>query len=176
MSTATLTKPQQSPPQQTQSASGSGNAVNTAGYEAVDASLLRIGTRLRIPIYDEHDVLLLAKGQLVSETFLHHLSSRGIESVKVHASELPRIYAGKPAGTAKSAPDSREGHYCEASNESTNQLDGMIKQGGHLGLPPQGEAFAANLTSHGTDQYDAQEWDELVEKQESAVDQVENEL
>ena len=168
MSTATLNPTDKTPQNQ-----GGLPDAGLSDYEAVDASNLRIGTRLRIPIYDEHDVLLLAKGQLVSENFMHRLASRGIQSVKVHSSELSRVYAGKPAGTSKVAPPSREGVYCDASNESTNQLDGMIKQGGHLGLPPQGEAFASSLTSRGNSSYREEDWDALVETQEVAVDQVE---
>lgn len=145
-------------------------------FQSVDACNLKVGTQLRIPIFDNRDVLLLAEGKTITPTFLQRLKSRGIAQVKVHHSELPRVYACQPMGTASTAPPEREGYISPERNVHSDQLDAEIVQGGHLGLPPQGEAFANELIAHGTAAYDAGTLELFVENHSQAVQQMDSVL
>jgi hypothetical protein len=138
----------------------------------VQASRLRQGSRLKFPIYDGRDVLLLADGQVVTEAFLERLRQRGVLSVKVHQSELPRICAGEPQGTAASILDGHGGAVCRLKNEATERLDAEMLRG-QLGLPPQGEAFAGQLTVRGATLYDEDVKDQFVERQSWAAAKIE---
>lgn len=151
-------------------------AAGPAEFTSVHACNLKVGTRLRIPILDGRDVLLLAEGKTITPTFLQHLRARGIAEVKVHHSELARVYACQPMGTAQSAPPEREGYISPEHNVHSDQLDAEIQQGGHLGLPPQGEAFANELVAHGTTAYDAETLDLFVQNHSQAVQQIDSVL
>lgn len=130
-------------------------------YQPVAAGRLRVGSVLRFPINDEHDVLLLAQGQTITPAFLAKLRSRGIQFIRVHEKEIPRICAGEPQGTATSIRGHREGVVCELRNDWTEMLDEEIRKG-MTGIPPQGEAFEKEITSLGAVSYDETLRDEVA--------------
>lgn len=73
-------------------------------YASLDIDELRLGVMPRLPIHDERMVLLLSEGQVVNESFLENIRNRGLLTVKVHTSELPRLHAGKPQGASREVP------------------------------------------------------------------------
>jgi len=143
-------------------------------FAQVDVADLRIGTKLRIPIYDDRDVLLLADGAIVTSRFLQKLKARSISEIKVHHSELHRICAGQPSGSAETALEDRQGFECALRTELSNELDTEIARGALLGLPPQGDAFEKEVQDNGTSSYSAEKFDQFVESNSQAVSQMEN--
>lgn len=146
-----------------------------SSFRIVESSRLRVGSRLKFPIHDGRDILLLAEGLTITATFLDRLKQRGVVTVKVHESEVPRLCAGEPQGTATSAPESHPGRVCPLENEGTEQLDAEIGRG-NLGLPPQGAAFAGELQKHGAAGYDQGVREEFAERQARSVGKIEQVL
>jgi HD-GYP domain-containing protein (c-di-GMP phosphodiesterase class II) len=143
-------------------------------FHSVHASSLRLGTTLRVPIYDENDILLLARGQTITPVFMDKLRARRVSTVKVHQSELARVFAGSPQGTAKEVPVGHGGAYCPAESAASVALDTLVKKGGYLGLPPQGEALSKTVAQHGKSAYSEADFDTFVANQEQAMQQVED--
>lgn len=68
-----------------------------ANYTTIGLSELKVGVKVRLPIYDptaDNDVLLLGSGSVVTQAQLDILRGRGITKVKVQQSELARITTG----------------------------------------------------------------------------------
>lgn len=140
-------------------------------FHAVHVSRIRVGSELKFPINDDHDVLLLSAGQVVTPAFMARLKQRGLQSIKVHESELSRICAGEPQGTAESIPPAREGVMCKLQNEGTEHLDEELARG-NLGLPPQGEAFALQIQKHGSNGYDEDLRYEIIERRHQNCERI----
>jgi HD-GYP domain-containing protein (c-di-GMP phosphodiesterase class II) len=143
-------------------------------FHAIATSSLRVGARLRVPIYDGDDVLLIARGQVITPVFLEKLRLRRIETVKVHQSELPRVFAGTPQGDARHAPNEHGGVFAPHENAASVALDTLLKKGGHLGLPPQGEALAGSIVRHGASEYADGALEKFVDRREQSLDQVQD--
>ncbi|MFN0196118.1 MAG: HD-GYP domain-containing protein [Planctomycetaceae bacterium] len=79
----------------------------SSSYTTIKLTGLRIGTRLRAPIYEEHNgdhnVLLLASGTVISSSVLEKLNQRGINDIRVLKSEVRRLTSGAPSVMQKSA-------------------------------------------------------------------------
>lgn len=146
----------------------------THEFHAVGTNSLRLGTRIRVPIYDENDLLLVARGQFITPVVLEKLRLRRIETVKVHHSELPRVFAGTPQGVARSAPSDRGGVFSPHENAASVALDTLMKKGGHLGLKPQGEAVARSLVARGATEYEEGAIEQFVDRREQALEQAEH--
>jgi len=127
-----------------------------------------------MPIYDERDVLLLAEGQVITPVFQARLFARGVNSVKVHESEMPRICAGKPLGTAKQVPPERDGYYCNLENQISTLLDQACDDEAQLEVGPQGDPLAEELVDHGAQAFDQEMLNEFVDNRESSITQVEH--
>lgn len=140
-------------------------------YKVISASVLRVGIKLRIPIYDENDVLLLAKGQVISPQFMTLLKQRGVGSVKVHESELPRVFAGQPQGTSRNVHSASEVRRCDLQTDQTDFLDEALKSDS-VDLHPQGDPFLDELIVHGKTGYSSEFKEELIEKQLQNVNQL----
>lgn len=151
--------------------SGSANEALGSDYKVISVSGLRVGIKLRIPIYDENDVLLLAKGQVISPQFMTLLRQRNVCSVKVHESELPRVYAGQPQGTSRSAAPDKEIRRSDLKNDQSDTLDELI-DADSMDLHKQGDPFLDELIVHGKSAYDHEFKDQVVEKQIENVKQV----
>ncbi|MDA0833555.1 MAG: HD domain-containing protein [Planctomycetota bacterium] len=71
-----------------------------SAYTTIELSGLRVGTRLRAPIYEcssgDQNVLLLASGTVITSAIRDKLNQRGISRVRVHKSELSRLTSGAP--------------------------------------------------------------------------------
>jgi HD-GYP domain-containing protein (c-di-GMP phosphodiesterase class II) len=152
--------------------SSAGRSANE--FHSVHASCLRLGTTLRVPIYDENDILLLARGQTITPVFMEKLRARQVSAVKVHQSELSRVFAGSPQGNARDTLPSHEGVYCPVESAASVALDTLVKKGGYLGLPPQGQALAETVAKHGKSNYSEADFDTFVANQEQAMQQVED--
>lgn len=146
----------------------------TDHLQSVNATALKCGTRLRFPIYDENNILLLAKGQVIERSFLGRLANRGISQVKVHQAELTRILAGKPQGQAKIVPDAHPGSVCQETNSVTNCLDQLLGQDENLAMPQQGEAFSQQIRKPGVTQYDTCLESEVVDNHVKSVADVDS--
>ncbi len=125
-----------------------------------------------MPIHDDRMVLLLSEGQVINDSFLENLRNRGENRVRVHNSELPRVYAGKPQGESREIPDAHSPPACTERNEETDQLDELANDPEQLGLPPQGEALADSITHRGTESFDEQRKQEFIERQSVAIEQI----
>ncbi|MFH5803230.1 HD-GYP domain-containing protein [Alienimonas sp. DA493] len=130
---------------------------------------LRRGTVLKTPVLDDRGVLLLAAGQVISDTFHAKLVDRGLLSVQVHAEEVPKLLAGVPQGEAKEAPRSRTGVVAPAANATSEALDRIAVSGRGLGLPKQGDPFRGELVDRTGVPYDPARRDASVARLCEAV-------
>ena len=132
---------------------------------------LRRGVTLETPVLDERGVLLLAAGQVVTDVFHAKLIDRGLNAVRVHPAELPRLLAGVPQGAATEAPRTRAGVVAAAGNAVSEALDRVAATGRGLRLPSQGEAFRSELADPGG-RYDAATREAAVGRLSAAVSDV----
>lgn len=142
-------------------------------YYSVGTTLLRVGIKLKAPIYDLRNVLLLSEGQVVSPSFLRNLENRGVANVKVHESELTRLQAFQPLGTATVVPDEPRGHLAPLRTAASERLDRATCRSECLGLPPQGPAFIHDLQQHGATAYDEERREKFIRDHSQAVNQME---
>ena len=147
-------------------------AANVAEFAALRRAELRLGAKLTTPILDDRGVLLLNAGQVVTPKFHARLTERGLESVRVHPTELPRLLAGKPQGEAREAPPARGGAVAEASNKLSDALDAVGSAGRGLALPAQGDAFRRERTDRTDSHYDPARRDAAVGRMTAAVEGV----
>ncbi len=145
---------------------------NAADYESLDVSELRLGVRLNLPIHDDRMVLLLSAGQIINESFLENIRKRGLAQVKVHHSELPRIFAGQPRGESREVLAAHVPLPCPERNDWTDEFDELLRSPTELGLPPQGDAFETGLVERGVEPFDLLMKQEYIERQQAAVAQV----
>jgi HD-GYP domain-containing protein (c-di-GMP phosphodiesterase class II) len=148
--------------------------VNEADFQQVNISELRKGVELHMPIHDERMVLLLSEGQVINDSFLENLRKRGEDKVRVHKSEMPRVFAGKPQGESREVPQSHQPVSCTDRNDLTDQLDEWMDEPGELGLPPQGTALSESITDRGTESFDERRKQEFVERQTAAINQIDS--
>lgn len=151
---------------------GPATAGNNAVYASMDVSELQLGVRLNLPIHDERMVLLLSAGQVISETFLEHIHRRGLLKVTVHASELPRLHAGKPQGASREVPEAQEPPACTERNDLTDEFDELLRNPAEMNLPPQKEAFSAEIARRGAERFDEKKKQDYVERQNASVGHV----
>ncbi|QDT63274.1 HD-GYP domain-containing protein [Calycomorphotria hydatis] len=145
---------------------------DTEDFVSVRADQIRLGERLNVPILDSRDVLLLAKGQLITPEFMEKLQGRGIDKVKIHKSEFARIFTGKSGEVMRTVPEDHGSQFVEMENESSCQLDELCLNPQELRLPPQGEAVSEKFVDHGNNTYDANLVSEWVNETEESVHQV----
>ncbi|QDT63273.1 HD-GYP domain-containing protein [Calycomorphotria hydatis] len=152
---------------------------DTQQYVAVSADQIRVGERLKAPILDIRNVLLLAKGQVITEEFLEKLHARDVGQVKLHKSEFARIFTGKAHDVTEVVGEEHGGHHCEVENKASNELDRLTADPRELGLPPQGEPLKDSIVQHGLNGYDenlVSEWTESTEASVQAIDSVYEDL
>jgi HD-GYP domain-containing protein (c-di-GMP phosphodiesterase class II) len=78
-----------------------GGEINA--FVKVSITRLTPGVRLKQPIYDEAGVLLLAGGVVLTASVLARLAQRGLNSVRVHRSELDRLSQSAFARNARAS-------------------------------------------------------------------------
>ena len=145
--------------------------ADVAAFVPLRRGDLRRGTVLERPVLDDRGVLLLAAGQTVTDTFHAKLVDRGLDSVRVHPAELPRLLAGVPQGEAADAPPSRAGVVAAAANPLSDALDRLAADGKGLALPPQEDAFRGELAP-AAGRYDGARRDAAVSRMTAAVSDV----
>ena len=109
------------------------------------------GTKLRIPIYDNRDVLLLAEGQTITPNFLEKIRNRNIAEVKVHESELARVYACQSQGGERVVPEHRASIRTNYETDASRALDVQLLKSGALGMPPGLQALGRSEVTIGED-------------------------
>ncbi|QDT14930.1 HD-GYP domain-containing protein [Alienimonas californiensis] len=144
-------------------------AVNQDEYVPLRRCDLRRGTVLKTPVLDERGVLLLAAGQVISDTFHAKLVDRGLLSVQVHAGEVAELLAGIPQGEATQAPRARIGVVAPAANATSEALDQIAMSGRGLGLPRQGVPFGEEQIDRSGAPYDPARRDACVARLSEAV-------
>lgn len=70
---------------------GSDKNRSDDGLVSMPLSRLAPGVRLKLPIYDEQNVLLLAGGVVITAALLTRLVQRGLTTIRVHRSEIDRL-------------------------------------------------------------------------------------
>ncbi len=155
-------------------------------YFSVETSALRVGVKLRLPIFDEQNVLLLAAGTLVRPSFLRNLRSRGIDRVRIHESELWRVFdesrSVANASSSMTRIDTEASRPSAAATPPASQsrqthpqhlhFDPELLKNGLCQLPPQGEAFAGQLRFHGAESYDAKLCTQFAKNHDQAAEQM----
>ena len=144
-------------------------AADVAEYAALRRGELRLGATLTTPILDDRGVLLLNAGQVVTPKFHSRLTERGLESVRVHPTELPRLLAGAPQGEAEAAPPARGGAVAEASNKLSDALDAVAAARRGLALPAQNDPFRRELKDRAGERHDPARRDAAVGRMTAAV-------
>lgn len=79
------------------SQSGQGTTSQTGQYVTLKLAQLRVGSRLRSPIWedvDDRDVMLLSSGTSLTRQALAKLIDRGVTKVRVHRNEVMRLTGG----------------------------------------------------------------------------------
>ena len=143
----------------------------SSNFCSVDSSILKAGTRLGFPIFDERHVLLLAGGQVINEAFLNRLSQRGINSIRIHRSELSQSGSHASQRPRDGATAAQAAVLCPLRNDATEHMD-TIASGGPLQLPPQGDPFAACVQPHGAVDYEPGLLATFAERQQRGVGKV----
>ncbi len=138
-------------------------------YLPVNIRNICAGVTIEFPIFDNDKVLLLGKGQIVTEPFIKKLLERNVTSIIVHASEVARLTAGKSQGNSESVPADRSGQVSSERNAYSDQLDVMIQKSQALGIQNEGAPFAASVQSPGTGQYDKQLIAEFTKQHSESV-------
>jgi HD-GYP domain-containing protein (c-di-GMP phosphodiesterase class II) len=149
----------------------SGNQASDTRH-SVAVNQICVGAKLRMPIHDERNVLLLAAGHYVTEEFLDHLASRGIQNLKVHAQDLPYVLAGRPQGSSSKIAAPHITKALAESNQATRQMDSMLAVPNGTALPPQGEAYARSVPKTARVAYSAEIQDHMVENQVKSLQQL----
>ena len=120
-------------------------------------SALRIGATLRVPIYDDRDVLLLASGTTLTHSLLTRLAARGTTEVRVSRDEVDSITAIESVA-----------HRDEAT--STTPVESNIRSDHRLRRTA--SAFLDDVRPEGAVGYDSQHVDEFRTAYNQAVSEV----
>ena len=132
------------------------------GYLSVDVSRLRVGTSLQAPIYDDrHDrnVLLLSAGTEITTSVLDKLRVRGIETIRIHPTELARMDAMKPR--TETSP-----------RNSTDAKDDPVRSEGSWGVSA--DSFLHQVERHPGRGYESQRIQQFRDKFQSSLTQTES--
>src|SRR5687767_4405693 len=115
-------------------------------FKMVPLSTLRIGAVLASPIFDQSHTKLLAPGIPITELMLDKLRERGVSSVAVHVSDLARLTAFQPQGTAATALPDRSNIRNDLENRVSRQLDLLSELQLDLNACRRGEPFSKKLS------------------------------
>lgn len=141
---------------------------------------LKVGVKLRSPIYDGRNVLLLADGATITPLVIDRLTQRGITTVKVHRNELSHLCRvpaaldrGRLLRAQQAVADERTASYCPMETRHSRLLDATIERGRLPDTPKFGSAFAAEIREHGTEGYDPDLASKMVESHDQSFQQME---
>lgn len=132
---------------------------------AVSADELIVGRKLQNPVYDEHGILLLASGNVITSEFKRLLHQRGSGSCRVHQDDAKNVRL------SKEAVETAQNLTLDAN--VTNQLDKMIESG-LLAVSNTGTAAKERLVYHGRKAYDLDRHSALQDQRKAASESVTN--
>lgn len=95
------------------------------GLVQIALNRLTPGVRLKLPIYDSQNVLLLAGGVVLTVSLLNRLTQRGLSLVRVHRSEVDRL---SRSDLAKSARDTRSASSSQTTKTPRRAGNGLDVQ------------------------------------------------
>ncbi len=138
------------------SSSVSSASVTAGSTEQVSVGVdeLIVGRPLQFPVYDDHGVLLLAEGQLITGDFKQKLKSHRMGSVKLSAADAARCTLRNVA--APTAPLS-----VSIDTELAKKIDAVI-DGGLMQVSNKGPAVKSNIVYLGRKAYDKNQRKELL--------------
>ena len=133
-----------------------------APAERVDVRLdeLIVGRPLEYPLYDGHDVLLLAAGNTITSDSRRLIEQRGINHVRIHERDAERLRLRVDAAGAEDSP--------AFDLQIAEKLDRMIDSG-LLSIANNGPAVRDRLVVHGRNLYDAGQREALAEQRETEL-------
>lgn len=111
-------------------------AGSSNDYAPVRIDQLRVGARLRMPIYEnrtDRNLLLISGGTTITSSLLERLKQRGITTVRIHRGELqetapaPRVPALATKAAAKEAVPSADARFLQRiSDRSSTSYDANL--------------------------------------------------
>lgn len=131
---------------------------------------LPIGARLASAVFDARQTKLLAAGAEITEQLLETLARRNVPSVIVGDQDLPRVYAYKPQGKARTTTADRRGRVFKPQSDVCLDLD--TRRPPVDKITPAGDPFSARFAPAGAAPYDRDCLNYLAEERERHVDQV----
>lgn len=141
-----------------------------SGQDLVELSTsqLQEGVKLRFPVFDARNVLLLAAGSTMTRTVIDRLEQRGIRTIKVHRNEASRICRSGSVSQLRNGT----GVSCPLETAHSRRLDTEIDRGRLTKEIPTGAAFATEIKRHGTASYDPKLASQLIECHDESLNQM----
>jgi len=139
-------------------------------FQSAPLSVLRVGAVLSSPIYDPSDsrTKLLGAGVAITEALITRLRQRGVGTVVLNVSDLARLSAFKPQGTATECPLDHEYVASLLETDASRDLDGDAQEGQSLAAPPE-KAFLEQVDEPLCESYDPDAMHEMAEQNEQRV-------
>lgn len=137
-------------------------AASLAEPVSVGIDELIVGRPLRSPVYDEHGVLLLAEGQLITGEFKQKLKAHKVDTVRLSADDAQRVTLRQVEAPA--APLS-----VTIDSELAKKIDAVIDCG-LVSVVNKGPAVKSSIVYLGRKAYDKQQRRELISQHDKNSD------
>jgi HD-GYP domain-containing protein (c-di-GMP phosphodiesterase class II) len=135
---------------------------------AVRVDDLIIGRPLKHPLYDEHGVLLLAEGSVITSEFKRLLRQRKFVSIRANEADVARISL-----SAADLADRRSAEALALDSAVATQLDQLIDSG-LLAFENRGPAYKQNVVFHGRKAYNLEKHQALRHQRTATAESLEN--
>lgn len=140
-------------------------SVSLTDTVSVGVDDLVIGRPLQHPICDDHGVLLLAEGSVITAEFRQKLQQRKSNTIRVHKNDQARITVN--AEIFDGAGD------VSLDTELTSKLDSVIDSG-MLFVRNAGPAVKDDMVFHGRKAYDTERRENLIMQHQSASESIDS--
>src|SRR5262245_8544679 len=120
--------------------------------QSLPISALRPGAVLSHPMYDSAQQLLLSEGVPLNGDLLELLVQRGVESVLLHANDLPIVQSPSGSKGGEGTVGDRQGIRPGLETALSRQLDAAS---GKKAAPSAGRPFSETVQQHGAVPYQA---------------------
>lgn len=140
-------------------------------YTTVSLSALPLGAKLGSAIRGDGNLKLLGEGVAITPQLLESLRKRGVSSVVVSNSDMGRIQAFKPQGSARTALADRQGVQVAARNDLSEALDSAAAKVPAVIVPSE-NPFSGRIKRPGAVAYDTDFSSHLAEQNETNVNGV----
>lgn len=139
-------------------------------FDTAPLSVLCPGVVLGSPVYEQADqrTKLVGADVVISETLLSRLKQRGVSSVFISQSDLARLSAFKPQGTAANVYSSHDFRPSKAANSASNALDDELDLIKPMEIDPT-EAFLNSVDSIPDGLYDEERAQHFAKQNEQRV-------